>query len=41
MKGQSAQEEINKSLNIKKYPYTLEKSITNKDSKIIIVKVQK
>ena len=41
MKGQNAQEEINKSLNIKKYPYTLEKSITNKDSKIIIVKVQK
>jgi 16S rRNA (guanine527-N7)-methyltransferase len=41
MKGQNAQEEVNKSFKIRKFPYTLEKSITNKDSKIISVQVQK
>ena len=37
LKGQNAHEEINKSFKIKKYPYKLEKSITNIDSKIIII----
>ena len=39
LKGQNAQEEINKSFKIKKYPYKLEKSITNIDSKIILMNI--
>ena len=37
LKGQNAQEEINKSFKNKKYPYKLEKSITELDSKIILM----
>ena len=37
LKGQNAQEEINKSFKNKKYPYKLEKSITEIDSKIILI----
>ena len=37
LKGKNAQEEINKALNNKKYDYKLEKSITEKDSKIVII----
>ena len=37
LKGQNAQEEINKSFKNKKYPYKLEKSITEIDSKIILM----
>ena len=40
LKGQNAQEEINKSFNTKKYPYKLEDSITNKASKIILMKIK-
>ncbi len=39
LKGQNAQEEINKSFKKKKYPYKLEKSITNIDSKIILMNI--
>ena len=39
LKGQNAQEEINKSFKNKKYPYKLEKSITNIDSKIILMNI--
>ena len=39
LKGQNAQEEIKNSLKIKKYPYKLEKSMTNKDSKIILMEI--
>ena len=39
LKGQNAQEELNKSLKIKKYPYKLEKSITNINSKIILMNI--
>jgi 16S rRNA (guanine527-N7)-methyltransferase len=41
LKGQNAQEEINKSLKAKKYPYKLEKSMTNEESKIIIMDIGK
>ena len=41
LKGQNAQEEINKSLKAKKYPYKLEKSMTNEESKIIIMEIGK
>ena len=41
LKGQNAQEEINKSFKTKKYPYKLERSITNEDSKIILMQVNK
>ena len=37
LKGQSAQEDLNKAFKNKKYPYKLEKSITDKESKIIII----
>ena len=37
LKGQNAHEEINKSFKNKKYPYKLEKSITEIDSKIILM----
>ncbi len=41
LKGQNAQEEIKKSLKTKKYPYKLECSMTNKDSKIILMEINK
>ena len=41
LKGQNAQEELNKSLKTKKYPYKLECSMTNKDSKIILMEINK
>ena len=37
LKGQNAQEELNKAFKSKKYTYKLEKSMSNKDSKIIII----
>ncbi len=39
LKGQNAQEEVKKSFKIKKYPYKLERSMTNKDSKIILMEI--
>ena len=39
LKGQNAQEEINKSFKSKKYTYKLEKSITNINSKIILMDI--
>ena len=39
LKGQNAQEEINKSFQIKKYSYRLEKSMTNRKSKIILMEI--
>ena len=41
LKGQNAQEELKKAFNKKKYDYKLENSITNEDSKIIIVDFKK
>ena len=41
LKGQNAQAELKKAFNKEKYDYKLEKSITNKDSKIIIVDFKK
>ena len=41
LKGQNAQEEIKKAYKNVKYDYKLEKSITNEDSKIIIVDFKK
>ena len=41
LKGQNAQEEIKNSLKTKKYPYKLENSMTNKDSKIILMEINK
>ena len=41
LKGQNAQEDINKAFIKEKYNYKLENSITNKDSKIIIVDFKK
>ena len=40
LKGQNAQEEINKTFKTKKYPYKLENSITNNKSKIILMEVK-
>ena len=40
LKGQNAQKEINKSFKTKKYHYKLEKSITNEDSKIILMQIK-
>ena len=40
LKGQNAQEEINKSLKIRKFSYKLENSITNKKSKIILMRIK-
>ena len=37
LKGKNAQEELNKALKNKKYDYKLEKSITNSESKIVII----
>ncbi len=41
LKGQNAHKEIKKSFKIKKYSYKLENSITNKDSKIILMEINK
>ena len=41
LKGQNAQEEINKTLKIKKYSYKLVNSITNAKSKIILMEIDK
>ena len=41
LKGENAQKDIDYSLKIKKYPYKLNRSMTNKESKIIIVQIQK
>ena len=41
LKGQKAQEELKKAFNKEKYDYKLENSITNEDSKIIIVDFKK
>ena len=41
LKGQNAQKEINNSFKTKKYPYKLERSMTNKDSKIILMEINK
>ncbi len=41
LKGQNAQEEIKNSFKTKKYPYKLETSMTNKDSKIILMEINK
>jgi len=41
LKGQNAQEDLKKAFKRKKYPYKLEDSITNKESKIIIVDLKK
>ena len=41
LKGQNAQEDLKKAFKRKKYPYKLENSMTNKDSKIIIVDLKK
>ena len=37
LKGQNAQDELNKAFKNKKYPYKIENSMTNKKSRIIIV----
>ena len=41
LKGLNAQEEIKNSFKTKKYPYKLESSMTNKDSKIILMEINK
>ena len=41
LKGQNAQEDLKKAFKREKYPYKLEDSITNKESKIIIVDIKK
>ena len=41
LKGQNAQEDLKKAFKEKKYAYKLEDSITNKDSKIIIIDIKK
>ena len=41
LKGQNAQEEVKNSFKTKKYPYKLESSMTNKDSKIILMEINK
>ena len=41
LKGQNAHEDLKKAFNKEKYDYKLENSITNKDSKIIIVDFKK
>ncbi len=41
LKGQNAQKDIKKSSKTKKYPYKLESSMTNKDSKIILMEINK
>ena len=39
LKGQNAQKELKNSFKTKKYPYKLESSMTNKDSKIILMEI--
>ena len=41
LKGQNAQKEIKNSFKTIKYPYKLENSMTNKDSKIILMEINK
>ena len=41
MKGKNAQEEINNTSQMKNYKYRLENSITDSDSKIIILNANK
>ena len=41
LKGQNAQEDLEKAFKMEKYDYKLENSITNEDSKIIIVDIKK
>ena len=41
LKGQNAQEDLKKAFNKEKYDYKLENSITNEESKIIIVDFKK
>ena len=41
LKGQNAQKDLKKAFNKEKYDYKLEKSITNEESKIIIVDFKK
>ena len=41
LKGQNAQEDLKKAFKREKYPYKLEESITNNESKIIIVDLKK
>ena len=41
LKGQNAQKELKYSFKTKKYPYKLESSMTNKDSKIILMEINK
>ena len=41
LKGQNAQKEIKNSFKTKKYPYKLERSMTNEDSKIILMEINK
>ncbi len=41
LKGQNAQKDLEKAFKIEKYPYKLEQSMTNEDSKIIIVDFKK
>ena len=41
LKGQNAQEELNKALKSQKYPYKIEKSMTSKNSEIIIINFNK
>ena len=41
LKGQNAQEEVKNSFKTKKYPYKLENSMTSKDSKIILMEINK
>ncbi len=41
LKGQNAQEEINNAFKNYKYPYKLEKSITDSNSRIIIIEIDK
>ena len=41
LKGQNAQQDLKKAFNKEKYDYKLENSLTNKDSKIIIVDFKK
>ena len=40
LKGQNAQEELNKALKKEKYDYKLEKSVTNNNSRIIIMNIE-
>ena len=39
LKGQNAQKELKRSFKNEKYPYKLETSMTNKDSKIILMEI--